>query len=123
MWAQIINTIIGLWVMIAPGVLGYGSAASDNGHIVGPIIVTFSITAIWEATRGMRKANYPFAIWLLIAPWILNYNSDVAIISDMLSGILVIIFSSFEGKITQSFGGGWASLWKDHPEHLQKANK
>ena len=123
MWAQIINTIIGLWVMIAPGAFGFGSAAADSGHIVGPVIVTFSVTAMWEATRGVRKANYPFAIWLLVAPWILNYSSDFAIISDMVSGVLVIIFSSVRGKITQNFGGGWSALWKDDPEHLRKTRK
>lgn len=123
MWAQIINTILGLWVMIAPGIFDFGPAATDNGHIVGPVIVTFSVTAIWEATRSVRKANYPFAAWLLLAPWILNYSSDFAIISDMLSGVLVIVFSSFRGKVTQSFAGGWSSLWKDHPEHLEKAKQ
>jgi hypothetical protein len=123
MWAQIINTLIGLWIMIAPGIFGFGPAAADNGHIVGPVIVTFSVTAIWEATRNVRKANYPFAVWLLVAPWILDYSSDLAIISDMVCGVLVIIFSSFRGKVEQHFGGGWTSLWKDDPEHLRKTKE
>lgn len=109
--------------MVAPGLFGWGPAASDNGHIVGPVIVTFSVTALWEVTRGVRKGNYPLALWLLLAPWILDYSSDLAIISNMASGILVIIFSSIPGKITQSFGGGWPSLWKDDPDHLKKARE
>ena len=123
MWAQAINVLIGLWVMVAPGIFDWGPSATDNGHIVGPVIFTFSFTSLWEVTRGVRKANYPLAVWLLIAPWILGYSSNAAIISDMAAGILVIIFSSFQGKITQHFGGGWSSLWKDEPEHLKKANQ
>lgn len=114
MWAQIINTILGLWIMIAPGILGYSSIAADNGHIVGPIIVTFSIVSLWEATRSVRKFNYPFAIWLLVAPWILGYSETSAIISDMAVGVLVIILSSVQGKIENSYGGGWSVLWKDN---------
>lgn len=123
MWAQAINVLLGLWIMIAPGLFQWGPAATDNGHIIGPVIITFSFTSLWEVTRGVRKANYPLALWLLLAPWILNYSGEFATVSNMVSGILVTIFSSFQGKITQHFGGGWSSLWKDEPEHLKPANR
>lgn len=109
--------------MIAPGIFQYSSAAADNGHIAGPIIVTFSIVAIWEATRVVRKWNLPVGIWLLAAPWILGYDNTIAIISDMGVGVLVLIFASIQGKITQNFGGGWSSLWQKNPEHIQKTEK
>ena len=123
MWARILNTMIGLWLMIAPGIFNYSAAASDNGHIAGPIVVTFSIVAIWEATRPVRKWNIPVAIWLLVAPWILGYENTIAIVSDMGAGILVMIFSSVKGSIEQNFGGGWSSLWKKDPEHMQSSDR
>ncbi|MUP47086.1 hypothetical protein E0K83_15205 [Gramella sp. BOM4] len=112
MWARIINVLLGLWLMIAPGIFQYSSAAADNGHIAGPIIITFSVVAIWEATRVVRKWNYPIGIWLLVAPWILGYDSTIAIISDIGVGVLVLIFASVRGKVEKSYGGGWSSLWK-----------
>lgn len=77
MWAKFLNIFLGLWVMVAPGILGYSSAAADNGHIVGPIIVTFSVISLWEATHVLRQWNYPFAIccflplgyWDTTMPW------------------------------------------------------
>ncbi len=122
MWAQVVSAILGLWLMAAPGIFSYGSSASDNGHIVGPIIVTFAVVAWWEATRVMRKWNYPLALWLLLAPWILGYESNVAIASDMICGVLILILSSVKGKIEHTFGGGWSSLWKKNPEHLQNSD-
>ena len=112
MWPRIINSLLGLWLMIAPGILQYSPAAADNGHIAGPVIITFSVVAIWEATRVLRKWNIPVAIWLLVAPWILGYDNTIAIISDMGVGVLVLIFSSIKGKIEKDYGGGWSSLWK-----------
>lgn len=123
MWAQIINTLIGLWLMVAPGIFNYSGSAADNGYIVGPVIITFSVVAYWEATRVLRKWNYPLAVWLLLAPWVLNYTNDIAIISDMASGVLVLVFASVRGKIENSYGGGWSSLWKKHPAHEQEAKK
>ena len=123
MWAQIINTFAGLWLIVAPWLLGYGESASQNGYIIGPVIITFSVVAYWEATRVVRKWNWPLAAWLLVAPWILDYNSDAAIISDMAIGIIVLVFSSVRGKIEQGYGGGWSSLWKEDPEHMREADK
>jgi len=119
MWARILNTVLGLWLMVAPGIFEYSGMAANNGHIAGPIIVTFAVIAYWEATRGLRKWNYPIAIWLLAAPWILGYESTIAIISDMSVGVLVFIFASVKGKIEKNYGGGWTSLWKENPEHMQ----
>lgn len=120
MWAKFLNIFLGLWVMVAPGILGYSSAAADNGHIVGPIIVTFSVISLWEATHVLRQWNYPFAIWLLFAPWVLGYDDALAIGSDMLAGMLVIIFSSVKQNTKNQYGGGWASLLKENPDHAQE---
>ena len=109
--------------MVAPGFFDYSQAAADSGHIVGPIIVTFSVVAIWEATRVVRKWNYPAGIWLLIALWVLGYDSTIAIISDMGVGVLVLIFASIQGKIEKSYGGGWSSLWQKNPDHIQKTDQ
>lgn len=109
--------------MIAPGIFQYSPAAADNGHILGPVIITFSIVAIWEATRVVRKWNLPIAVWLLLAPWILGYENTSAIISDMGSGILVLIFSSIRGKVEGNYGGGWSALWKKDAEHIRKAKE
>lgn len=123
MWARILNIALGLWLMAAPGILNYPTPAADNGHIIGPVLVTFAFVACWEATRGIRKWNYPLALWLLLAPWILDYGHTLATISDMLCGAGVLVFSSIKGKMEQTFGGGWQSLWKENPEHLKKTRE
>lgn len=117
MWAHLVNTALGLWLMAAPGLFGYETAAADSGHIVGPVIVTFSVTALWECTRGMRKWNCPLAAWLLIAPWVLGYDSVVAIVSDMSCGVLVFVFSSIRGEVSKKYGGGWSVLFNKHSPH------
>lgn len=123
MWGAILNTILGLWLMSAPGIFQYGTAASNNGHIVGPIIVTFAVVSMWEATRGVRKWNFPTGAWLIVAPWILGYESTIAIVSNMATGVGVIIFATISGKVEKSYGGGWTSLWQKNPQHLKDAEQ
>ena len=112
MWAQLINAALGIWLMAAPDIFGFNKTIADNDHIVGPIIATFAITAIFENTRPLRRFNWLPGAWLLLAPWVLGYDSTAATINDMLTGALVIAFSCIKGRVKNNIGGGWSSLWK-----------
>jgi len=123
MLAQILNAILGIWVMIAPSIWGFDKIVADNDHITGPIIATFAITAFFECTRPVRRFNILAGFWLLAAPWVLGYNATPAIINDMGVGALVIGFSFVPGNVKSSFGGGWASLWQESSQHEKEAAK
>ena len=111
MWGHVLNTILGVWLMAAPGVLGYEGIARDHDHIVGPVVATFACVAIWEATRPLRWVTFVGGLWMLAAPWLLSFPSD-ATINAMVVGIAVALLSLTGRKITHSFGGGWSALWR-----------
>lgn len=114
MWAQAINTLLGIWLMAAPALLAYGGVAADHDHIVGPVVATFACVAIWEATRAVRWANLPIGLWMLAAPWVLNFPAP-ATTNALLSGLLIAALSIPRGRFTHRFGGGWSSLWRATP--------
>lgn len=109
MWAQILNMIIGIWLMAAPQVLDHGGVVADIDHIFGPVIASFAIIALSGSTRSVAYYNIPLGAWLVIAPLLLAYETDSARINDIVSGLLVVVFSFFRRNITQSYGGGWFS--------------
>ena len=111
MWAQLINMLLGLWLMVAPSVLGYGDPARNSDHVVGPIIASFAAVAIWEVTRGLRWLNLLAALWLIVAPWVFQFEST-ATINSMLVGVVVAGLSLAGGRTTEQFGGGWSMLWR-----------
>lgn len=112
MWAQILNTLLGIWLMAAPEILRYNGVAADNDHVIGPIVTSFAIIALSGCTRGVAKYNIPFGAWLLVAPWVLGYENQTAIINDICVGLLVTPLSLFKRKTPHQYGGGWAALWK-----------
>lgn len=123
MWAQILNALAGLWLMISPHLLNLGESASDNDHIIGPIILSFSVIAWWEATRSMRLWNLPFAIWLFAAPWVLGYESQAALLNDSLAAAFVVSLSLVRGKIEGRYGGGWSALWTKDSLHARESKR
>ena len=112
MWARFANTAVGLWLLAAPAVLGYGGPAANNDRIVGPLAATFAIIAIWEVTRGLRWLNLILGGWLLAAPWLLGGYTAGATTSSMAAGVLLAVFSLVRGKIRQEYGGGWPAVWR-----------
>lgn len=121
MWAQVINMLLGIWLMASPSVLGFEGTAADNDYIAGPVIASFALIAWWEATRVVRLYNLPIGLWLLIAPWVLGYSEDAATINDMVVGALVASLSLVKGKIEGHYGGGWRAIWHTHTPHVKAA--
>jgi hypothetical protein len=111
MWAQAINIIIGLLVMVAPDIWHFDKIASHNNHIAGPMVITFAITALWEVNRNVRWFNIPIGFWLIFSPLFFHF-STTAININIFSGLFIVILSLFKGSIKQRFGGGWRSLWQ-----------
>lgn len=121
MWAQVLNAALGLWLMAAPAVLGYGAPAETNDYIVGPVIATFAVVAWWEATRAVRLWNVPLGVWLLVAPWILGYGTIQATLNSLAVGLLVSGLAWVQGTVEGRYGGGWAALWKTDTLHEREA--
>jgi hypothetical protein len=112
-WAQIINALLGIWLMASPGMLGYSGTGRINDVIVGPIVATFAIIAFWEVTRAVGRANVALGAWLVIAPWMLGYEENVtATINEFLVGITIAALAMTGGRTDAKLAGGWRSLMK-----------
>lgn len=110
MWAAVVNIILGVWIMLAPSLFEFEKKAADNNYIVGPLVITIAITAIWEVNRSARYFNLVAGVWLAASPFILAFDSPAAIWNDLIGGLLITMFSLIKGKIKGKYGGGWRSL-------------
>lgn len=123
MWATIINIILGLWLVISPSVLNMAPATADNNHIIGPLVITFSVVSLWKINRNVVKANIVLGIWLLIALFVLDFSETIVFLLNGICGVLIILLSSIKRRSTQNFGGGWRSLFQHNPPHMIEAEK
>ena len=107
-WAQIINALLGIWLMASPGMFGYSGTGPING-----VIATFAIIAVWEVTRAVGRANVTLGAWLVIAPWVLGYEENViATVNEFVVGITIFALAMTRAKTDAKLGGGWRSLIK-----------
>lgn len=116
MFPRLVNILLGVWLLVAPAILGYDGPAAKNSWIVGPLAASFAVIAIWEATRPLRYMNVLMGLWLLLAPWVLQFESTLALWNSLIAGVLMIPVALVRGPIHQRFGGGWSALWKSENE-------
>ena len=111
MFAQIVLTVVGLWLMFAPSVLGYQGTAADSDRFAGPLLAAFAFLAIFRITRGLRWVNLPIGAWLIVGPLLLGFPTD-ATVNSIVCGVLVVVLAPI-GRVDQSrYGGGWITLWR-----------
>ena len=114
MWVQLANAAVGIWLMAAPDVLGYGGPARAVDRTAGPLAAGVALVAAHQAARPLRWGNLPLGLWLLVAPWALAYGT-VATANSTVAGLLLAGLASVRGAVTHRFGGGWVAVWR--PDH------
>jgi hypothetical protein len=109
MWPRLATVAVGVWLMAAPAVLGYGGAAATSDRVAGPVLVAIGIVAASTITRGLRWAALAPGLWLLVGPALLGVPGR-ALASSLVGGILVLALTPWGRGDSRRFGGGWRSL-------------
>jgi len=111
-WPQVAATALGLWLMAAPAVLGFGGLAAVNAHVVGPLVVACAWSAVWPAARPLRWGYGLLGLWLLVAPWLLS-SPPAALANSMVVGALLALLAWRSAPASEGLGGGWLALLHD----------
>lgn len=104
-WNLALSCCLGIWLMVSPSVFGYGNSMADSDHVVGALIVTFSVIAMGEIVRVTRFINIVFGLWMILAPLlIIKAPMKIWIYNELACGLLLILLSLRKGKIIHSYG-------------------
>jgi uncharacterized membrane protein len=97
---------IGIWLTFTRVSFGSTGQMANSDHIIGLLVVTFSIIAFAEVARSLRFLNIPAGLWLIAAPWLLHgAASPLAAWSSVVCGLLIVSLAIPRGSIKNSYGG------------------
>jgi len=103
-WNLLVSIGLGLWLMLAPYVLGSRAQAAHNDHLVGALIVTVVMLALAEVGRAARFVNVALGAWVIVSPWLLEGATASAVWNDGIVGALVILLSFRRGRMGERYG-------------------
>jgi hypothetical protein len=109
MWPRLATVAVGVWLMAAPAVLGYGGAPATSDRVAGPVVAAIGIVAASTVTRGLCWANLAPGLWLLAGPVLLGFPA-APLASSVAAGVLVLALTPWRPGDPDRFGGGWRSL-------------
>lgn len=97
-WDSGASIVLGLWLMIAPVVFGYGfvGPAVWNGMVVGTLIVMVAAAKAVGQYRvpAVSWLNVILGVWLVVAPLVLDYAAAPPLLwNAIIVGLLLIVLS------------------------------
>ena len=103
-WNLWLSTLVGIGLMSAPTMLDLVGSAAHSTHIMGALVVTFSVVAFAEPVRLVRGLNVLCAVWVLLAGWILDGGSPSWPWISTVSGLALIAFNLRCGPVEDRYG-------------------
>lgn len=103
-WNLLVSIALGLWLMLAPAVLGSSAPAAHSDHLLGALMVTVAMIALADVGRAVRFVNALLGAWVMVSPWLLEGATASAVWNDAVVGALVIVLSFPRGRVGESYG-------------------
>ncbi|GAB3667034.1 vitamin K epoxide reductase family protein [Halopiger thermotolerans] len=104
-WTLLAAMALGVWLMLSPTVFGTTGLMADSSHLVGSLVVSFTVIATAEPARAIRFLNVPLAAWVAVAPWLFGGVPLLATINAVVAGALIVICTVPRGSFEDRYGG------------------
>ena len=113
-WQDAASLVVGVWLVLSPFALGFAGAAAWITVVLGLSVVLFAVEGLFIPSYLEEWGELLIGLALLVAPWIFGYEPELATVSSMVSGILVILFAIWELMTDREFITWWHDRWH-HP--------
>ncbi len=98
-WTLGLSIVIGAGLMLTRLLFGTEGGAADSDHIVGALVISFSVMALAEVARPLRFANTILGVWAIIGAITLNGYTAWGSVAAAVAGVLLIGLSLPRGRI------------------------
>lgn len=93
---DVINLLLGLFLIASPWIVGFSGPAASNAVISGIIIAILSIAALSAFATWEEWLNLLLGLWVIISPWAIGFAGGNARNVHVLVGIAVALLAAIE---------------------------
>lgn len=103
-WELVVAMALGLWLMLSPTVLGTSGVLADSSHLLGTLVVSFTVIATAEPARSLRFVTVLLGFGVIAAPWVLGRESVLVAANGAAVGAALVILDLPRGTIRDRYG-------------------
>jgi hypothetical protein len=94
---DVLNLILGAFLLISPWLFGFASGVeTQNAVISGIVIAVLSIAALAAFAQWEEWLNLIVGLWVLVSPWVLHFAGTTAMRVNVVIGIIVALIAAIE---------------------------
>ena len=112
-WQDAASLLVGVWLVLSPFALGFSGAEVWITIALGLGVILFAVEAFFIPSYLEEWCEMLLGLGLALAPWAVGYETNSAMVSSVLAGILVIALAVWELLTDRDF----TSWWHDHWPH------
>ncbi|MFC6723021.1 vitamin K epoxide reductase family protein [Halobium palmae] len=105
-WYLLGAMALGFWLMLSPTVFGTEGVLADANHLIGALVVSFSVIATAEPVRVFRYVNILLGAAVIVVPWVIGAPLLPAL-NATVAGALLAGASVPRGTIRDQYGYWW----------------
>ncbi|HET9016890.1 MAG TPA: SPW repeat protein [Thermomicrobiaceae bacterium] len=100
-----LTVIAGIWLIIAPFVLGYAPLRGSmwNAIVVGAIVAVLAAIRVWgpRATTWLSWIIIALGAWMIASPWIYHNTGSAAVFwDDIIVGAVIVVLGVWSAMAT-----------------------
>lgn len=96
-----VNGILGIWLIISPYILSYGSTAKWDQTIIGVVVLILAAIRTAEPRQQwLSFVNGLVGLWAIIAPWALSYVATASYWNEVIVGAVVAILGFWNSGLS-----------------------
>jgi hypothetical protein len=92
-WQDVASLLVGVWVVLSPFALGFTGAVTWTTLVLGLSVIVFAVGGFVIPSYLEEWGELLIGLALLVVPWTVGYEPELATVSSMVSGTLVILFA------------------------------
>ena len=113
-WQDVASLLVGVWLVLSPFALGFTAVVTWITLVLGLSVIVFAVEGFVIPSDLEEWGELLIGLALLVVPWTVGYEPELATVSSMVSGTLVILFAAWELATDRDFSTWWHDRWH-HP--------
>ena len=103
-WNVVAAATVGVWLLVAPAVLGTSGGLADSHYITGALVMTVAAIALAEPARAARLFNVVLGVWIAVSPFVLSGASRGDVWNAIVAGAALVALSLRRGVVRERYG-------------------